>query len=293
MSGLPASNALAASPNADIEQDAASTLVMGVINVTPDSFSDGGRWFSADDAIAHGRQLLAEGADLLDVGGESTRPGAVRSSTDEELRRVLPVVRALADEATVSVDTMRAEVAAACIDAGARIINDVSGGLADPEMLPLLAGCEVDYICQHWRGHGAVMNQHANYRDVVAEVRAELVARLTACQEAGIAASRIIADPGLGFAKGGQQDWDILANLDQFTMLGHRLLIGASRKRFLGAVLGDRPADERDVATAAVSVICAQAGVWAVRTHEVRGQKDAIAVATQVARSRRPRPSRN
>jgi len=274
---------------ADLAADQSRTLVMGVINVTPDSFSDGGRWYDPEAAIAHGHHLLAEGADLLDVGGESTRPGAARPSADEELRRVLPVVTALARQAVVSVDTMRADVAAACIEAGAQIINDVSGGLADRDMLSLIAETDVDYVCQHWRGHGDVMQQHANYHDVVQEVREELSQRLDACHAAGIDPARIIADPGLGFAKGGEQDWQILAHLYQFTNLGHRLLIGASRKRFLGSLLDDRPADGRDVATAAVSVICAQAGVWAVRTHEVRGQRDAIAVATKVARSARQR----
>lgn len=258
------------------------TLVMGVINVTPDSFSDGGLWYSPDDAIAHGLDLVGQGADLLDIGGESTRPGAVRPEVDEELRRVLPVVRALAGRVPVSVDTMRAEVARQAIEAGSQIINDVSGGLADPEMHKVVAAAGVDYVCQHWRGHGAVMNELATYRDVVAEVVAELEARVQACLTAGIAAEHIIVDPGLGFAKTAEQDWALLANLDRFTALGHRVLIGASRKRFLGHLLAGREPGGRDAATAAVSVVCAQQGVWAVRTHEVRAQRDAIAVVERI-----------
>lgn len=259
------------------------TLVMGVVNVTPDSFSDGGRWFSADAAITHGLELIDQGADLLDIGGESTRPGATRPEADEELRRVLPVVEALCDRVPVSVDTMRADVAAAVIGAGAQVINDVSGGLADPAMLGVVAGADVDYVCQHWRGHGAVMNDLASYDEVVAEVRTELLGRVEACLAAGVAAERIIIDPGLGFAKTADQDWAILANLAAFTRLGHRVLVGASRKRFLGHLLARREPLGRDAATAAVSVVCAQQGVWAVRTHEVRAQRDAVAVVERLA----------
>lgn len=255
---------------------------MGVVNVTPDSFSDGGRWFDPGQATEHGLALLEQGADLLDVGGESTRPGAVRPSQDEELRRVLPVVRALSAHCRVSVDTMRAEVARRSVDAGAVIVNDVSGGLADDRMHQVVAAAGVDYICQHWRGHGAVMNDLASYRDVVAEVSAELSARAQACLAAGIAGERVILDPGLGFAKTAEHDWAILANLGRFTALGHRVLVGASRKRFLGELLGGREPAGRDAATAAISVICAQQGVWAVRSHEVRAQRDAIAVVDRL-----------
>lgn len=259
------------------------TLVMGVVNVTPDSFSDGGLWFSPDAAIAHGLELIEQGADLLDIGGESTRPGAVRPSADEELRRVLPVVRGLAGRVPLSVDTMRAEVARQAIEAGAQMINDVSAGLADPRMPRVVAEAGVDYVCQHWRGHGAVMNQLATYRDVVDEVVGELTDRVRACLAVGMAAERIIVDPGLGFAKTAEHDWALLANLDRFTSLGQRVLIGASRKRFLGHLLAGREPGGRDAATAAVSVICAQQGVWAVRTHEVRAQRDAIAVVERIA----------
>ncbi|GAA2183005.1 dihydropteroate synthase [Brooklawnia cerclae] len=259
---------------------------MGVVNVTPDSFSDGGRWFSHHDAVAHGHELLNQGADMLDIGGESTRPGATRPSQDEELRRVLSVVRDLAGTVPLSIDTMRAEVARQAIDAGATIVNDVSGGLADPGMLSLVASSGVDYICQHWRGHGAVMNRLATYQDVVAEVLVELTARARACADAGIDPGRVVIDPGLGFAKAAEHDWLILAHLDEFVSLGHRVLVGASRKRFLGGVLGGREPLGRDAATAAVSVVCAQNGVWAVRTHEVRAQRDAIAVVERLKRAR-------
>lgn len=258
---------------------------MGVVNVTPDSFSDGGRWLRPDPAIDHGHELLAAGADLLDIGGESTRPGAVRPDAETELQRVLPVVAALAQSAPISVDTMRADVARAVIEAGARIINDVSGGLADPQMLSVVAESGVDYVCQHWRGHGAVMHELAHYDDVVADVLAELDARVAACLAAGVAAERIIIDPGLGFAKTAAQNWELLANLAVFTGTGHRVLIGASRKRFLGALLDDREPSGRDAATAAITAVCAQQGVWAVRTHEVRAQADAIAVVDAIGRA--------
>lgn len=261
------------------------TLVMGVVNVTPDSFSDGGLWMDAEDAIAHGLDLIAQGVDLLDIGGESARPGSVRPPADEELRRVLPVVQGLAGYIPISVDTMRASTARCAVEAGAQIINDVSGGLADPEMLKVVAEAGADYVCQHWRGHGAVMNGLATYDDVVPEVVAELKERLRACSAAGIDPAKVIIDPGLGFAKTADQDWALLAHLDAFTTMGHRVLIGASRKRFLGHLLSGREPMGRDAATAAVSVICAQQGVWAVRTHEVRGQRDAIAVVERIRRS--------
>ncbi len=207
----------------------------------------------------------------------------MRPDADEELRRVLPVVAALVGSVPISVDTMRAEVAEQAVAAGATIINDVSGGLADPDMHRVVARAGVDYICQHWRGHGAVMNDLAHYGDVVPEVIGELQARVQACLSAGIAPEQIIIDPGLGFAKTAEHDWALLAGLDRLTSLGHRVLIGASRKRFLGHVLDGREPNGRDAATAAISVICAQQGVWAVRTHEVRSQRDAIAVVERIS----------
>lgn len=259
------------------------TVVMGIINVTPDSFSDGGQWSRTSSAVAHGLRLIAQGAKILDVGGESTRPGAERVDEDEELRRVLPVIEGLrvpasATGVTLSVDTMRASVARASVQSGATIINDVSGGLADERMFRTVAELGVDYICQHWRGFGQEMDAAANYGDVVTEVRDELAARCRAAADAGIAPAHIIADPGLGFAKTAEHDWRILAHLEAFTGIGHRVLIGASRKRFLGSLLNGRPVTERDAATAAVSAWCCAHGIWAVRTHEVRAQVDTIAV---------------
>ncbi len=258
------------------------TLVQGILNVTPDSFSDGGRWASTDAAIEHGMELIAEGADIIDVGGESTRPGATRPSEEEELRRVVPVVRELARHIPISVDTMRSGVAQAVIDAGATIINDVSGGLSDTNMHSVVAEAGCDYICQHWRGYGDEMNEQAVYQDVVREVYDELAKRIDVCVEAGIEPEKIIADPGLGFAKTGDQDWLVLGALDRFNSMGHRLLIGASRKRFLAGAIGDRPAVERDAATATVTTICALAGVWAVRTHEVAAQRDSVDVVAHL-----------
>lgn len=260
------------------------TLVMGAVNVTPDSFSDGGLWFDADDAIAHGRRLLAEGADILDVGGESTRPGASRVEPDEELRRVIPVVRALAaDGAVVSVDTMRPAVAEQAVAAGARIVNDVSGGLADPEMLDVVAQTGVVYVAMHWRGHSAVMETLTRYDDVVTDVRDELAARLDALVDAGVRPEQVVLDPGLGFAKTGADNWPLLANLEVLTALGRPVLVGASRKRFLGHLLAGPdaappPPTERDGATAAVSALCSAARVWCVRVHDVAGSAVAVKV---------------
>ncbi|MEL4503690.1 dihydropteroate synthase [Luteococcus sp. H138] len=255
------------------------TLVMGVVNVTPDSFSDGGNWVTPEAAIAHGRQLLADGADILDIGGESTRPGAVRPSPDEELARVVPVVEALAAEgAVISVDTMRAAVARASAGAGARIINDVSGGLADDAMIGTVADLEVDFICMHWRGFLGTGDTNASYDDVVTEVLAELVERLDACLAGGIAPERLISDCGIGFSKTAEQNWELLRHLDRFEALGHRQLVGVSRKRFLGELLDGREPAGRDAATQAITALCAHQGIWAVRTHEVRANADMVRV---------------
>lgn len=264
--------------------DGSRTLIMGVVNVTPDSFSDGGQWFEPDAAVTHGLALLADGADLLDVGGESTRPGAQRPTVAEELRRVIPVVSTLAAEgARVSVDTMRAEVAEAALDAGALLVNDVSGGLADPAMLPLVAAREVPLVLMHWRGHSVDMQDRAAYGDVVAEVCRELAARRDAALAAGIRLDRLVLDPGLGFAKLAEHNWTLLARLSALADLGLPLLLGASRKAFLGKVGRPeggipRPPIERDAATAATSVLAALAGVWAVRVHDVRSTRDALDV---------------
>lgn len=261
-------------------------LIMGVVNVTPDSFSDGGRWFEPRAAIEHGALLLDQGADLLDVGGESTRPGAARPSEREELDRVVEVVRALADQgARVSVDTMRARVAAEALDAGACLINDVSGGLADPQMAPLVASAGVPFVAMHWRAHSAQMDLEARYADVLGEVVAELEQRVAGLLEAGVAAEAIILDPGFGFSKDAGHNWELLAGLGQVVALGHPVLVGTSRKRFLGRLdptagpdAEPSPPIERDAATAATSLLAAQAGAWAVRVHDVPSTRDALAV---------------
>lgn len=257
-------------------------LVMGVVNVTPDSFSDGGRWFDATAAIRHGEQLVAQGADLIDVGGESTRPGAQRPSADDELSRVLPVVQALAHVVPVSVDTMRAQVAAACIEGGAALVNDVSGGLADPQMAPLIARAQVPYVAMHWRGHSHDMQTRTQYDDVVEDVLDELRQRRDELLGSGIRPELLVLDPGLGFAKTPSQNWAVLAATTRFHELGQPLLVGASRKSFLshvGSLDGQPvPADQRDASTAAVSVVLAQAQVWAIRVHEARSTRAALDV---------------
>lgn len=262
----------------------APTRVMGILNVTPDSFSDGGDFFDHQRAIEHGLRLVAEGAQLIDVGGESTRPGIRRTEPAEELRRVLPVVEALAASgATVSVDTMRAEVARETVRLGAALINDVSGGLADDRMLDTVADLGVPYVAMHWRAHSLEMARAAQYGDVVAEVRAELQARARAGLAAGIPADRLVLDPGIGFAKTAEHNWALLRRLDALTELGHPLLVGVSRKRFLGQLLDDgtgpRPPKSRDDASVAVTALLAAGGIWAVRTHSVRAHRDAILVA--------------
>lgn len=259
------------------------TQVMGILNVTPDSFSDGGAYLDGERALAHAREMMAAGAGIIDVGGESTRPGAARVSPEEELARVVPVVSALvAEGATVSVDTMRASVARAALQAGARIINDVSGGLADPDMIPSVADSDADYVVMHWRDHSSRMQSLATYDDVVEEVLAELLAQRDRAVGGGVDPSRIILDPGLGFSKTAEHNWQLLRHLDRFQALGHRLLVGASRKAFLGHLLGGREPHGRDGATAALSFWSALHGVWGVRTHDVAGQSDAIAVAMQL-----------
>ncbi len=260
------------------------TAVMGVLNVTPDSFSDGGRYLDADAAVEHGRRLWEQGADLVDVGGESTRPGATRVSADDEADRVLPVVAALAELGVpVSIDTMRASVAVAAVDAGACLVNDVSGGLADPGMYATVAALRVPYVVMHWRGPSDRMAGLAHYDDVVADVVSELRARVAAAVDAGVDPDSIVLDPGLGFAKEADHNWRLLQGLDALIDLGHPVLVGASRKRFLGSLLADtgepRPVEQRDDATDAVTAIAAMRGVWAVRVHDVAGSHDAVRVA--------------
>ncbi|WP_278235425.1 dihydropteroate synthase [Isoptericola sp. AK164] len=264
-------------------------LVMGVVNITPDSFSDGGEWFEPEAGVQHGLDLLAEGADVLDVGGESTRPGAQRVTEAEELRRVVPVIgRLAAAGAVVSVDTTRAAVAERAVAAGARLVNDVSGGLADPDMAGVVAETGVPYVAMHWRGHSDVMDARQDYDDVVADVRDELAARVAALHDAGVAHEQIVLDPGLGFAKSGALNWPLLAHLDALHALGRPLLVGASRKRFLGHLLAGvrgAAADEpvppagRDDATTAITALAAHAGAWCVRVHAARASVDAVQVA--------------
>ena len=271
------------------------TLVMGVVNVTPDSFSDGGLWLEPGDAVQHGLRLLDEGADLLDVGGESTRPGARRVPVDEERRRVLPVIEALVDAgALVSVDTTRSQVARDACSIGALVVNDVSGGLADPAMYDAVAGLEAAYVAMHWRGHADVMDSLARYDDVVTDVRDELAQRLTALEAAGVARDRVVVDPGLGFAKPGSDNWPLLSHLGVLRSLGRPVLVGASRKRVLGHLLagpGDEPAppQERDRATAAVTALAAAAGAWCVRVHDVAGSADAVRVVAAWTEASGPR----
>lgn len=253
--------------------------------MTPDSFSDGGDYLDLADAVAHGFELAAEGADLVDVGGESTRPGAGRAHLDAELERVVPVVDQLSRAGIgVSVDTTRHEVALASVAAGAVLVNDVSAGLADPQMLAAVADLDCAYLAMHWRGHSADMQTRAVYGDVVAEVIEELSERVDAAVAAGISRDRLIVDPGLGFAKTVDHNWEVLRGLGRFDALGLPVLVGTSRKRFLGELLVDdsgvlRPPKERDDATTALTALLAASGVWGVRTHAVRSQRDAIAVA--------------
>jgi dihydropteroate synthase len=249
---------------------------MGVLNVTPDSFSDGGDHDTVDTAIAYGVMLAAQGADLVDIGGESTRPGAVRVTAAEETARVVPVVAALSQQGVpCSVDTMRASVATAAVEAGAVLVNDVSGGLADPAMLETVAALGTPYVAMHWRGHSADMQTRAVYDDVVAEVCDELGQRVEACRSAGIA--HVVVDPGIGFAKTAEHNWALLRALPQLQALGP-LLLGSSRKAFLGALLDGREPKGRDAATTALTVVAAEAGCWGVRVHDVAGSADAVRV---------------
>ncbi|TFD05951.1 MULTISPECIES: dihydropteroate synthase [unclassified Cryobacterium] len=263
------------------------TLIMGVLNVTPDSFSDGGQWASTDAAIEHGLLLHAQGADLIDVGGESTRPGATRVSPEQEQRRVIPVVAELARQGLkLSIDTLNASTARAAAQAGASVINDVSGGLADPGMAAVAADTGLTYIAMHWRAHAQQMDTLDDYGDVVTDVVAELSARVDALTAAGVARDRIVLDPGLGFSKKTEHNWQLLHRLDAFAALDLPVMVGASRKRFLASVLPvGAPVIERDLATAVVSVLAAQAGAWAVRVHDVAATRTALNVLASVRRS--------
>ncbi|WP_329258648.1 dihydropteroate synthase [Actinoallomurus sp. NBC_01490] len=258
-------------------------LVMGILNVTPDSFSDGGRYLRTDLAVRHALLMAEQGADIVDVGGESTRPGATRVPVEEELARVLPVVREVVGAGVaVSIDTMRSAVAEAAVDAGAVLVNDVSGGLADPSMARVVADLGTPYVAMHWRAHSAEMHLHTHFRDVVGDVVTELRARLDDLVAAGIEPGRIVVDPGLGFAKTAEQSWQLLRRLDALRVLGRPILVGASRKSFLARLAHDMT--KRDTATAAVTAIAAARGAFAVRVHDVA----ASTVAVQVAAAMRP-----
>ncbi|UWF77756.1 MULTISPECIES: dihydropteroate synthase [Microbacterium] len=274
------------------------TGIWGILNITPDSFSDGGRYLDPGIAVAHARMLRAQGAAVVDVGGESTRPGAERVPEAEEQRRVLPVIEALTDAGIpVSIDTLNASTAVAAVRAGARYVNDVSGGLADERMLAAVADTDADVVLGHWRGPSSDMYARAQYTRAAREVAAELHDRIAAAAAAGIAPARVILDPGIGFAKSGTQNWEVLRGLDEIVGLGHRVLVGTSRKRFLGEILAAAPSSNdgadastgsaseagiplarRDLATAVTSVLAARAGAWAVRVHDVASTRDALAV---------------
>ncbi len=258
------------------------TVVMGVLNVTPDSFSDGGRYADLAAAVRHARELVDDGADLVDVGGESTRPGAGRVDADTEIKRVVPVIRELAG-VPLSIDTTRARVAAAALEAGAAVVNDVSGGLADPDMARVVADAGCPWVLMHWRGHAREMRKLAVYDDVVEEVRAELGRRVDDALKAGVAGEQLIVDPGLGFAKTAEHNWALTRHLDRLLDLGYPLLFAASRKSYLGSLLAGpdgapRPVGGREAATVATTVLAAAAGVWGIRVHDVRATVDALAV---------------
>jgi len=272
-------------------------VVMGVVNVTPDSFSDGGRYQDLGTAVAHGVALIRDGADIVDVGGESTRPGAERVDAQTEIARVVPVIRELTRAGVpISIDTSRAAVAAAALEAGAIVVNDVSGGLADPGMAAVVAAAGCPWILMHWRGHSRRMVDLAVYDDVVADVRAELLDRVGDATKAGVAPERIILDPGIGFAKTAEHNWALSRHLDGLVALGFPVLFGASRKTYLGRLLAGpdgapRPVDGREAATIATSVLAVAAGAWGVRVHDVRATVDALAVWAATGRPRLATPA--
>lgn len=261
-------------------------IVMGILNVTPDSFADGGRHNSLPAALDHAHLMVEEGASIIDIGGESTRPGAERISEAEELDRTIPVIEGLRGlSAAISIDTTRAAVAKAAVSAGATYVNDVSGGLADPAMALFVAqNPAVQYIAMHWRGHSKTMNQLAQYDDVVSEVRGELEARVSDLLSKGVHSEQLILDPGIGFAKEASHNWQILRHLDRFSYMGYPILIGASRKRFLGELIGATDTNQRDIATVALTALLVKYGIWGVRTHSVRPHVEAIAVAMEMAK---------
>lgn len=265
-----------------------TTLVMGILNITPDSFADGGRHFNFEDALIRAEAMISEGVDIIDIGGESTKPGVERISESEEEARVIPILEALAKKETpLSIDTMRASIAKKAIALGASYINDVSGGLADEKMYSVIAdNPKVQYIIMHWRAHSKSMQDFAKYTDVVKEVREEIEARVDAAIEAGVNPEQIIIDPGIGFSKLPEHNWELLKNLDRLALLGYPILVGASRKRFLGELTGARNPDEREAASIAITAMVAKSGVWGVRTHSVKAHRDAIATVNALAKDK-------
>ena len=265
-----------------------TTVVMGILNVTPDSFADGGRHFTIDDALNRAHQMIREGVDIIDVGGESTKPGADRVSEGEEEARVIPVITELAKLGTpISIDTTRATIASKAIALGANYVNDVSGGLADSKMYSVIAdNPSVQYIIMHWRAHSKTMQEHATYKDVVKEVKEELEERINSAIEAGVNPEQIIIDPGIGFSKLAEHNWELLRNIDRIALLGYPILIGASRKRFLGELTGSENPDDREAASIAITAMVAKQNVWGVRTHSVKPHRDAIATINALAKSR-------
>jgi dihydropteroate synthase len=257
---------------------------MGILNITPDSFADGGKHYDFETAVARAKEMISEGADIIDVGGESTRPGADRVSEEIEKERVIPIISELVElGATVSVDTMRASTAEAAIGMGATFVNDVSGGLADPDMGKLISrNPMVQYILMHWRGHSKKMVDAAVYEDVVSEVKAELDERVIALLKQGVSEEQLILDPGIGFAKLPIHNWDVLKGLERISLLGYPILVGASRKKFLGELLGASSPDDRESATIALTTLLAQRQIWGVRTHSVKPHRDAIAVVEEM-----------
>lgn len=262
------------------------TLVMGILNVTPDSFADGGRHFTLKDAINRAQVMIEEGVDIIDIGGESTKPGAERVTEEEEASRVIPVLEQLTQlSVEISIDTTRSSIAARAISLGVKFVNDVSGGLADPKMYEVIAkNPKVQYVIMHWRAHSKNMQDLAHYKDVVKEVKEELEERISSAIEAGVDPDQIIIDPGIGFSKSGEHNWELLKNIDRLSLLGYPILIGASRKRFLGELAGSSNPDEREAATLAITAMMAKQGIWAVRTHSVKAHRDVIATINALAR---------
>ena len=262
------------------------TLVMGILNVTPDSFADGGKHFTTADALKRAQEMIDEGVDIIDIGGESTKPGAERVSESEEGNRVLPVLEQVIPLGTeVSIDTTRSSIAKKAIKLGVKYVNDVSGGLADKEMYSLIAKHpEVQYVIMHWRGHSKSMQELATYKDVVKEVKEELEERVNSAIEAGVDPEQIIIDPGIGFSKSTEHNWELLKNVDRLSLLGYPILIGASRKRFLGELINSRNPDEREAATLAITAAMAKQGIWGVRTHSVKPHRDVIATISALGK---------